>query len=149
MDTTSQFPLNTHATQRQIEGHLETGNYSDSAIAIVGKMLNTLSTEVAKISGDYGSDDSPLHGLGEAIIRRRNQLGGFKSKYDLLGKYGTKEITLDDLSHIWNYITVYPTWEDMKNENIYRQVAPIDKTEGNHRIEYRCPVNINTASVPF
>lgn len=148
VDTTSQFPLNTHATQKQIEGKTDSSDYGNSAIPIVGKMLNTLSKEVAKISGDYGANDDPLHGLGQEIIRRRNQLGGFKSKYDLLGKYGEKEITLDDLSHIWNYITVYPTWEDMKEDNIYRQVAPIDKTEGNHRIEYRCPVNINTASFP-
>lgn len=171
VDTTSQFPINTHATHQQIldsvsgsvtnndsvtSNNDESSNITDtSAVKIVGKMLDRLSAEIAKMSWykDKTIDSTrlskgPLQGLGEEIIAERNKQGGFYSKYDIAGTYGNLTITLEDVADIWNYITVYPTWKQMGESAIYRNIAPYSTSNASYRIEYRCPVNINTASFP-
>jgi phage anti-repressor protein len=158
LDTTSQFPLNSHVSQHQINcavgiaSHDPYDNYNREEEEIkMGAMINTLSEEVGKLKQCEGLYDAtgPFHGLGREIIKRRNELQGFTSKYDLLGEYENgKTITNEDLHYMWDYITVYPTWENMNNYNIYRNIAPKNLTENTYRIEYRVPVNINTASRP-
>ena len=36
----------------------------------------------------------------------------------------------------------------MNHSPLYRNIAPLDDSEGHYRVEYRCPININTASYP-
>jgi hypothetical protein len=169
VDTTSQFPINTHATYQQILDSLsgkitssnsvvatddESNNTTDTSSAqIVGKMLDRLSAEIAKMSWYTKKEgnretEGPLQGCGEEIIKKRNQQGGFYSKYDIADTYSKATITLEDVADIWDYITVYPTWKQMGESSIYRNIAPLDNSVSGYRIEYRCPVNINTASFP-
>ncbi|HQB00812.1 MAG TPA: hypothetical protein PLG16_07210, partial [Planctomycetota bacterium] len=161
LDTTSQFPLNSHVTQSQMNEALNfvhpansfDEQYKDSTATILGNMLDILSREVAKLQHYQDSDQydiqGPFHGLGKEIIKKRNELQGFSSKYQLIGEYGDKSISQEDVLFMWDYITVYPQWKEMYENTIYRNIAPIQNhTEDSYRIEYRVPVNINTASYP-
>lgn len=159
-DTASQINLNSMI-------NIEDTTKSSYAEAHMGLVLNTLSTYVSAATGyqsaaTNGTNRSPLHNAGKDIIKKRNTIGGFISKNDLMGTYYDEsgnqvKITKEDIAVIWDYLTVHPTVPEMRADTsinkpelaICRNIRPDDYSDyETYQKDYRSPVNINTASRP-
>ncbi len=145
-DTTSQINLNSQ---------MDPGNpQNDYSVSVMGKLLDTLSQQIAMqepYKSERGDSYGPLKLLGKEIIEKRNNMRGFRSKLDLIGTYSRKDggmatITREDMKYIWDYITVYPLIEDLQAYSVYKTIRPDTFQNESYQIDYRSPVNINTAS---
>ncbi|NUM35928.1 MAG: pilus assembly PilX N-terminal domain-containing protein [Candidatus Brocadiae bacterium] len=144
-DTTSQINLN---SQLDVTNPL-----NDYSVSIMGKLLDTLSEQIARqepYKSERGDSYGPLKLVGKEIIKKRNAMKGFRSKMDVMGYYsredGMVQITREDLKYVWDYFTVYPAFEDLNNFSIYKTIRPDTFQNETYKIDYRSPVNINTAS---
>lgn len=140
------------ASQINVNSQIDVKNPSNAySIEIMGKLLDNLSVQIAK-KYSYRLPDGPFRGMGEAIVRKRNSIGGFKSKLDLVGTYQDANgstigsITREDLKYLWDYITVHPTVEEMKVFSLYKNLRSDTLSQETYKEDYRCPVNVNTAS---
>ena len=147
-------------SQINLNGQIDATDPSNSShTSYMGTVLNNLSKAIAMrepYKSEVGDNLGPLKGLGNNIITKRNNMDhgkGFLSKFDILGTYDGTEITREDLKYVWDYITVYPTVDEMKENSLYKTMRSknpksLDLAEEKYEKDYRCPVNINTASWP-
>jgi hypothetical protein len=131
LDTTSQLNLNSH---------------SDADIVRMGNLLLALSRAITLRTGYSPASDATLKTVYQAIFQKRTELGGFTAKEDILQATG---MTQEILQHLWDYYTVYPTMEEMRNNDIYRTIRRIvPGNENQYAQDYRSPINVNTAPWP-
>lgn len=142
-DISSQINLNSMMDVYNPDG-------STYAIDRMGKILDILSAEVAKTTGYSDHINGPLKGLGKQIIAKRNELGGFVSKNDLLRSYVNDNgqlvhITKYDLDYIWDYLTVHPTVSEMKAIPDYLDYSYyIDGSNSGPRVLYKPEMSLCT-----
>lgn len=140
-------------SQLNLNAQIDAANPNVAHTNHMATMIDNLSKAIVSLSfynSRDGSDDSgPLHGLGAQIVAKREAMGGFNSKLDLLSVAG---INNQDLQDVWDYITVHPTPAEMLQSNIYRMVTPDAAAGSNYNencaFEHRSPVNVNTAPWP-
>jgi hypothetical protein len=148
LDTTAQINLNMQLDPSNAHDDLYIGNIN------MAFLLNNLSRAVAKSTWYQGSGrdtiNGPLHGFGMLIIEKRAALGGFRSKWELIGiSDGETTISQEDVRDIWDFLTVYPLTEEL-SDSLYQKVRPKAPAEESlaYRRDYRSPININTAPKP-
>lgn len=163
IDTTAQINLNSHI---EANDPADSDSSHPTTIDTVGApsayrtMLRNLSRAIAErkpYSVDFAGDTvGPLTDtIITNILTTRRDMGGFRSKFDLLQVDGFEAIA----RYVWDYVTVYPTpqqiWDETatparvrNNHNIYQTVRPTTWTNEAFATDYRSPININTAPWP-